>query len=113
MGRRASLAEARDRLCVGRRSGCRAVKREQWERLKTLFTDALDQPPERRAEWVARRAADDEMLAREVTALLEAHDVAEGFLETPPIFDPAEFAGVDEPAGGPRGGNGGRCVERR
>ncbi len=81
------------------------MKRQQWERLKTLFTDALDQPPERRAEWVARRAADDEMLAREVTALLEAHDVAEGFLETPPTLDPAEFAGVDEPAGGTRIGS--------
>jgi len=78
------------------------VKREQWERLKTLFTSALEQPSESRQAWLRQHAGDDEMLAREAAALLQAHDTAEGFLESPATIDLAEFAGVDEPGGGTR-----------
>jgi predicted Ser/Thr protein kinase len=74
------------------------VKREQWERLKTLFIGALDQPAETRHQWVSQQAGGDEMLAREAAALLLAHESAGGFLETPPTIDPADLAGLEEPA---------------
>ena len=81
------------------------MNREQWERLKTLFVGALDQPAETRDEWVARHAAGDEMLAREAAALLLAHETAQGFLDTPPTIEPADFATLEEPARGARVGS--------
>jgi hypothetical protein len=72
------------------------VTREQWERLKVLFSGALDQPAERRHEWLTLHAQGDEMLAREAGALLLAHDTAGGFLEEPAVIDPADLAAVDE-----------------
>jgi hypothetical protein len=44
------------------------------------------------------------MLAREAAALLLAHEVSEGFLETPVQVDPADIAGTEEPAGRARYG---------
>ena len=81
------------------------MKREQWERLKTLFNGALDQPPETRYDWLNRQAGGDEMLAREAAALLRAHETAEGFLETPVTVHPADVAGIDDPQGGVRLGS--------
>ena len=78
------------------------MKRDQWERLKTLFTGALEQPPEARQRWIDQRAAGDEMLAREVTELLRAHDTVGGFLETPVAVDPADIAGAEGEASGLR-----------
>ena len=78
------------------------MKREQWERLKTLFTSALEQPADRRQAWLRQQAGGDEMLLREAAALLQAHDTADGFLDTPATIDLAEFAGVEEPGGGTR-----------
>ena len=78
------------------------MKREQWERLKTLFNGALDQPPETRYEWVMQQARGDEMLAREAAALLRAHETAGAFLESPVTLHPADLAGIDEPLSGAR-----------
>ena len=105
VGDGARVAEARDRLRGRRSCGWAAVKREQWERLKALFNDALDQPAETRHEWLSRQTGGDEMLAREAAALLLAHEGAEGFLETPVQVDPADIAGTEEPAGGARYGS--------
>jgi len=68
------------------------VTRDQWERLKTLFHGALEQPPETRLDWLMREAGSDEMLAREAAALIAAHDTAEGFLEAPVVIDPMDMA---------------------
>src|SRR5215216_4410827 len=76
-----------------------AVQREQWERLKALFNGALEQPAATRQDWIQRQAAGDEMLAREVAALLVAHETAAGFLETPVTIDPADFTGVADGLG--------------
>jgi len=78
------------------------VKREQWERLKTLFNGALDQPAETRHEWLRQQARGDEMLGREAAALLHAHDTAGMFLEDPITMHPSDLAEVDEPLGGTR-----------
>ena len=72
------------------------MTREQWERLKVLFSGALEQPAERRHEWLTLQAQGDEALVREAAALLNAHDTAAGFLEEPAVVDPADLAAVDE-----------------
>ena len=43
----------------------------EWERLDELLDGALDQPPERRQEWLSARCADDEALLARVRALLD------------------------------------------
>jgi serine/threonine-protein kinase len=43
---------------------------ERWERIQTLFHDALDSPPTERREFVLSRAGDDADLANEVLALV-------------------------------------------
>ena len=78
---------------------------EQWERLKVLFSGALDQPAESRHEWLTLHAQGDEMLAREAGALLLAHDTAGGFLEEPAVIDPADLAASDELPSGMRIGS--------
>jgi hypothetical protein len=80
------------------------VTREQWERLKTLFNGALDQPSDTRYEWLVRQAGGDEMLAREAAALLRTHETVGAFLEAPVTMPAADVAGVDEPFGGGRFG---------
>jgi hypothetical protein len=52
-----------------------------WARIRSLFQEALDCPPDERAAFVERESAGDEVLRREVASLLAAHDRAEGFLE--------------------------------
>jgi predicted Ser/Thr protein kinase len=81
------------------------VTREQWERLKVLFSGALDQPAERRHEWLTLHAQGDEGLAREAGALLLAHDTAGGFLDEPAVIDPADLATLDELQSGMRIGS--------
>jgi len=81
------------------------VTHERWERLKVLFSGALDQPAERRQEWLTLHAQGDDTLAREAGALLVAHDTAAGFLEGPAVVDPADLADADEPPDGIRVGS--------
>jgi len=78
------------------------VKREQWERLKTLFNGALEQPAELRHEWLMQQARGDEMLAREAAALLHAHETAGGFLEDPVTMHPSDLTDITEPLSGSR-----------
>ena len=77
---------------------------EKWERLKVLFSGALDQPAERRHEWLTLHAQGDDMLAREAGALLVAHETAGGFLDEPAVIDPADLTDVDELPSGTRVG---------
>ena len=81
------------------------MKREQWDRLKTLFTGALEQPADERQAWLRQQAGGDEMLLREAAALLQAHETADGFLDAPATIDLADFAGVEERGGGTRIGS--------
>jgi predicted Ser/Thr protein kinase len=81
------------------------VTQNNWERLKALFNGALEQPADARHAWLTEQAGGDEMLAREVAALVIAHETADGFLESPVVVDPAEFTGVEEPGGGTRLGS--------
>jgi predicted Ser/Thr protein kinase len=82
------MAEARDR---GRRAhvtaDASAGGRSRWARVKELFEQALDRPPEQRPVWIAMIAGSDIDLQREVEALLAAHAAADGFLDEGPLVD--------------------------
>ena len=54
-----------------------------WERVRILFHEALDQPPEDRAAFLQRECAGDDDLRREVESLLAAERAAGQFLEAP------------------------------
>ena len=60
---------------------------DNWERVRALFQDALDRPPEERAAFL-RLVPDTEEIRREVESLLEAHPRAEGFLGISAIEGP-------------------------
>ena len=67
------------------------MTRDQWERLKALFHGALAQRPEERNGWLAEQTAGDEMLAREASALIAAHETAERFLDVPVDLSPNDL----------------------
>jgi hypothetical protein len=52
-----------------------------WDRIRALFQDAADRPPNERPSYLRAECAGDERLRREVESLLAAHDRAGGFLE--------------------------------
>jgi Tol biopolymer transport system component len=58
---------------------------EQWERVRSLFHAALEQPPETRDRFVREASGADEAICREVNSLLAAHPHAEGFLSESPV----------------------------
>ncbi len=54
----------------------------RWEKIKSLFDEALRRPPDGRRAWLAEACADDE-LRREVEGMMAAHDRTQGVLEAP------------------------------
>jgi hypothetical protein len=56
---------------------------EGWARVKEIFNAALDQSPEKRAEFLAEACGGDESLRGEVNRLLAEHDQAGEFLNSP------------------------------
>jgi hypothetical protein len=64
---------------------------QQWQRLKNVFQDALEQPAHVRRAWVGERCADDVMVLREAEALLATHETAGTFLEEPAQVDPVDL----------------------
>jgi predicted Ser/Thr protein kinase len=67
------------------------VTPQQWERLKNVFQDALEQPAHARHAWIAERCADDQTLLHEAEALLATHETAGTFLEEPARVDPGDL----------------------
>ena len=59
----------------------------QWDRLKTVFQGALEQPPAARRSWLRAACADDDLVLREAEALLDTHETADRFLEDPAMVD--------------------------
>src|SRR5688572_30523094 len=55
-----------------------------WERIRTLFHAALDQPADARVAFLSS-AGDSDEVRREVESLLAAHSASDGFLESPAI----------------------------
>jgi non-specific serine/threonine protein kinase/serine/threonine-protein kinase len=56
---------------------------ERWQRVETIYHDALDQETGRRAAYVKQACSGDEALRQEVQSLLAESDEAESFLEEP------------------------------
>src|SRR5215510_990758 len=56
---------------------------KDWEKIDQLFHQALECPPETRAEILAHAAQHDPALGSEVQALLNAHEENHSFLESP------------------------------
>jgi predicted Ser/Thr protein kinase len=54
---------------------------DDWRRINDIFHRALEEPPERRSEFVRQAAADRPDLLAEVESLLAAHARADGFIE--------------------------------
>jgi non-specific serine/threonine protein kinase/serine/threonine-protein kinase len=54
-----------------------------WLRVRQVFEDALLQPAEQRASFVAHSCRDEPAIHDQVVALLASHERAGGFLETP------------------------------
>ncbi len=72
----------------------------RWQRVKTIFAEVVDEPPERHADLVAHHCGDDEALRDEVASLLAAH----GATNTPlgpelPDDRPTSVAAPDAYAG--------------
>jgi Tol biopolymer transport system component/predicted Ser/Thr protein kinase len=67
---------------------------KRWERIKNLFEEALDRPPERRDSFLAEACGGDETLRAEVAALLEHNQQAGSFLEESPV---RKLGGVTSP----------------
>jgi serine/threonine protein kinase len=62
------------------------VTREQWARVNALFHDALACPPAERVAWLAG-VTSDPAIAREVLALVAAHESDAAFLESPAVAE--------------------------
>ena len=67
------------------------MKPQQWERLKNVFQNALEQPADARRAWLAEHCADDRTLLQEAEALLATHETAGSFLEEPARVDPEDL----------------------
>ncbi len=52
-----------------------------WQRVKDIFADVLDQPEDRRDEYLRDRCSTDDKLLAEVKSLLAAHDEPDNLIE--------------------------------
>src|SRR2546426_2228509 len=57
---------------------------ERWRQIDQLLEAAMDREPAKRAAFINQACAGDEDLRREVASLLDSHDHAASFIETPP-----------------------------
>jgi hypothetical protein len=67
------------------------VNPEQFERLKIVFQEALDQPSDVRRAWLREACGGDSALLEEVESLINTHETAGDFLEQPAQIDPRDL----------------------
>jgi tetratricopeptide (TPR) repeat protein len=60
----------------------------RWLRIKQIVFDAMDLPPEARAQLILQACGGDDALLGEVEALVRAHDLSSGFLDSPALAAP-------------------------
>ena len=70
--------------------------KNDWQRVREIFDDAVGQAPEDRPEFVRKACGDDDQLRAEVESLIDSLDSAENFLETPAVVQVAENTFDDE-----------------
>src|ERR1044072_3243830 len=58
---------------------------ERWAKIDNLLDQAMERPPEGRADFLAAACAGDDQLRREVESRLEAHSHSKSFLSTPAL----------------------------
>ncbi len=63
----------------------------QWKQVDQLFHEALECPPERRADFLKQTCNGDQALFREVESLLSSHEQAGAFIEKSPSDIAAQF----------------------
>jgi len=61
------------------------ISAERWTAMMSIFSDAVELPPDERSSFVARACGSDAELLREVVSLLMAHDGDAEFLESPVV----------------------------
>ncbi len=66
-----------------------------WDRVRSLFDEALELPPGQREQFIANRCGDDAELRARLEGLLRAHDEASGFLVSGPEAEQPAHAGGD------------------
>lgn len=72
---------------------------ERWAKIDRLLDQAMECPPEARADFLAMACSGDDQLRREVESLLEAHSHSESFLSRPALDLAARhLAGEREPS---------------
>ena len=59
--------------------------RSRWPRVKEIFYAALARAPDQRSAFLRDRCGEDDALRGDVESLLEAHEAAGGFAESPAI----------------------------
>src|SRR5713226_4269032 len=69
---------------------------QQWQRVRDLFEQAIDQNPPDLPEWLARQAGDAPEVAAEAASLLEHHSRAGSFLAEP-VADRVSYLLEDDP----------------
>jgi serine/threonine protein kinase/TolB-like protein len=68
-----------------------SLRPEEWRLVRQIFDDALALPGGERRQFVAASCLDDERLLRQVSALLDAHERADDFLETAYVAPAADW----------------------
>lgn len=71
---------------------------EQWQRVRAIFEQALDQPADARVDFLHRACAGDPALLQEALALLRSHQTAGNFLEQPARLEPGDLQELPEGA---------------
>jgi len=67
-----------------------------WQRVRTIFEDAVLRPPEERQTYAKELCVGDESIWAEVSSLLDSHESSESFLETPAVAQVVENIQADE-----------------
>jgi serine/threonine protein kinase len=57
------------------------MKNQDWEKIKDLFAEVLEQPKNSRADWLREACGADARLFDEINSLLAAHDETENLIE--------------------------------
>jgi serine/threonine protein kinase len=60
-----------------------AITPEQFEQLREMFRVAIEHPPQQREAYLDQACFNDPLLRVEIESLLDSHDHAEDFIETP------------------------------
>lgn len=64
---------------------------ERFQQAKEIFCDALELPVAERDRFIVEKCADDKELLAEIKVLLDSHDEADDFIETPVISTVSDF----------------------